>query len=339
MAVKTDAKRRYWLLTMPRTASNLLVTILNLTEQGVRPCYHGGYFFFTSAMARLSLYHKPMSEWTPEQRKIVDDQMRENFDNLQDYLEAAEEGDQKILVKEHISFLNNPAFESEYMYGATDGDDASWKDVLPARHGASSTRSSPNFTVLPDEFLKTWHPTFLIRHPAKMLPSLFRTANHDEMQMDGKGRSQKEPFDVESTLKFVRALHEFYVGHFGPDSQWPVVLDADDIITHPELVIKYAGMVGLDAEKLKFSWEKMSPEKLESLPPAQRIMIQTLSSSTGLLREKVAGKICIAEEAKKWKCEFGEETGAKLEKRVNDMMDDYEYLHKRRGKFGLLEKR
>ncbi|KAK5624831.1 hypothetical protein RRF57_000547 [Xylaria bambusicola] len=317
-------KRRYWLLTMPRTASNMLVRILNLDEQGVRPApFNGGYFFFPSMVSRLKLYSKG-SEWDLED---IEATIKRSFDTLQDYLEAAEKNGQKVFVKEHIAFLNDLSLEYEHMYGTLPGD--SLPRPLPARGFPESTRSRLNQTTLPDEFLKTWYPTFLIRHPAMMLSSLYRTAQKD-FEIYGNKRANKEPFEFETTMKFVRSLFDFYCNYFGKDSKWPIVLDADDVIMYPELVMKYASLVGLDPEKLIFSWEKASQEDEEKLHGAAKIMLSTINSSTGVDKGKVAGNIDIDREAGKWRTEFGEEGGNKLEKWVRGAMPDYEYLRSRR---------
>ncbi|KAJ3580117.1 hypothetical protein NPX13_g447 [Xylaria arbuscula] len=232
---------RYWLLTMPRTASNMLVRVLNLDEQGVRPApFHGGYFFFPSMLARLKLFNKG-SEWTPEDGTSIEEGIKKSFETLQDYLEAAEGEGQKILVKEHISFLNDPKFEYEHMYGTL--PDGEILKPMTARGFPEATRSPLNMTALPDEFLKTWYPTFLIRHPAMMLSSLYRTAQKD-VEIYGSRRAEKEPFEFETTMKFTRSLFDFYSNHFGQNSKWPIVLDADDVIQYPELVMKYTSIVG-----------------------------------------------------------------------------------------------
>ncbi|KAJ2991822.1 hypothetical protein NUW58_g2379 [Xylaria curta] len=326
MTVDHPSKRRYWLLTMPRTASNMLIRVLNLDEQGVRPSRNGGYFFFPSMMARLGLYSKPSQDWTLEDHATVREGLSNSFNSLQDYLEAAEGEGQKMFVKEHISFLNSVYYEQKHMFG---GAEDSLLETTPARDFTSSTRSSLNLTSLPDEFLKTWFPTFLIRHPALMIPSLYRTARCG-IELDGKGRSKNEPYKVEATLKFVRALFDFYLNHFGKDSEWPVVLDADDIIAHPELVMKYAELVGLDPGKLRFSWEKASQEQLDKLLSAEKIMLGSFNASTGVDKGKIAGNIDLNTEAEKWRNEFGEEGGRKMERWVRDAMPDYEYLRSRR---------
>ncbi|KAI1271165.1 hypothetical protein F5Y07DRAFT_28123 [Xylaria sp. FL0933] len=322
-------KRRYWLLTMPRTASNMLVRVLNLDEQGVRPAFNGGYFFFPSMLTKMSLFNK-QSAWTPEERLKVREADQKSFDALQDYLEAAEESGETIFVKEHVSFLNDAYYEEEYMHGSVPGEDGP-PTPLPARGFSQSTRSSLNHTSLPDEFLKTWYPTFLIRHPGLMLPSLYRTAQKD-IELNGSRRANKEPLEIEVTLKFVRYLHEFYTKHFGEDSQWPIILDADDVIATPEIVMKYAKLVGLDPEKLKFSWEKASQEKLDQMQSAVKVMLSSINASTGVDKGKMAGNLDIDAEAEKWRAEFGEEGGRKLERWVRNAMPDYEYLRARRMK-------
>ncbi|KAI1746917.1 hypothetical protein F4782DRAFT_523029 [Xylaria castorea] len=319
-------KSRYWLLTMPRTASNMLVRVLNLDEQDVRPARNGGYFFFPGMLARMNLFDKPSEEWTPEEHAVVKGDTQKSFDALQDHLKAAEEEGKKIFVKEHISFLNSPYYEQEYAFGKA-------KDCLietaNARGVTQPTRSSLNLTSLPDEFLKTWHPTFLIRHPALMFPSLYRTALKG-VEMDGKGRAQPEPYEVEATLKFARTLHEFYSDYFGKNSQWPILLDADDVMASPEVVMRYAELVGLDPEKLKFSWEKMSQEQIGKMRSAEQIMLSSINASTGVDKGKMAGNINIDTEAEKWRKEFGEEGGSKLERWVRAAMPDYEYLRSKR---------
>ncbi|KAI0452020.1 hypothetical protein F5B21DRAFT_484862 [Xylaria acuta] len=319
-------KSRYWLLTMPRTASNMLVRILNLDEQGVRSARHGGYFFFPSMLARMGLYEKASENWTPEDHATLKGGMQKSIDALQDHLEAAEEEGQKIFVKEHISFLNSSYYEQKYMYGKAED---CLLETAPARGVTQPTRSSLNHTSLPDEFLKTWYPTFLIRHPALMFPSLYRTALKG-IEMDGKGRSQPEPYEVEATLKFARQLYEFYSNHFGKNSQWPVLLDADDVIASPEIVMKYAELVGLDPEKLRFSWEKASQEQIDKMQSAEKVMLSSINASTGVDKRKMAGNINIDTEAEKWRNEFGEEGGSKLERWVRAAMPDYEYLRSER---------
>ncbi|KAI1824551.1 hypothetical protein F4861DRAFT_251539 [Xylaria intraflava] len=326
MTADISSNRRYWLLTSPRTASNLLVRILNLEEQGTRPALRGGYFFLSKVMGQAKLYSKPAQEWTPEQFASIDETARNCFNNLQDYVEAATESGEKIFVKEHVFFLNSLYAEAEYLGGGKIPRPVN--AVEPMRGLTHATQSPLNLTCLPDEFLKTWHPTFLIRHPAAVLPSLYRTAQRNSETAD-MVRQQSEPFEIEASSRFARTLYDFYREHFGRDSQWPIVLDADDIMTSPDLITKYAGLVDLDPSKLQFSWERVSKEAEDKMGPLERIMFGTINSSTGVDKGKVAGDVDIDAEIAKWRSEFGKGS-EKLERWVREGMPDYEYLHARR---------
>lgn len=325
----TPIKRRFWLITSPRTASNMLVKILNLDEQGVRPGpMAGGYFFLPAAVERLTRLQTPMSAWTEEDHEVLNKAQQDAFNALQDYLAAAEQEGQRIFVKEHAFTMTNAFFEHKYTYG----DDAVSGEpkTLVARGVDNPTRSPLNLTVLPDEFLKTWHPTFLIRHPALMVPSLFRTAMADMGEHNIETRRENGPFKAETTMKWIRTLYEFYVAQFPEGSQWPIILDADDIMKTPEIVAKYAPMVGLDPAKLRFSWEKVPEEKMKAMPKTMQVMLSHISATSQIDHSKMAGNIDIDAEAAKWRADFGEEMGRKIEKCVRDMMPDYLAMHAKR---------
>lgn len=321
-------KPRYWLITMPRTASNMLVRILNLDGQGVRHVENGGYFFLKAGVKRFTMIDKPMKDWTAEEHVLVNEAQQAAFDTFQDYLAAADEEGQGVFVKEHAIMLNDPYFESEFTFGpdAVTGGPG----FLATRGVERPTRSSLNLTSMPDEFLKTWNPTFLIRHPALMMPSLYRTCQAD-IEVDGvKPRPSKTPLLAETTIRWNKTLYDFYRVHFGEDSVWPVVLDADDIMTKPELVIKYAKLVGFDPDKLHFSWDKVPEEEFKKMSPTMQVMLGSILASSKVDTSKVAGNVDIDAEAVKWRSEFGEEGGRNLEEWVRAMMPDYLAMHANR---------
>ncbi|RYP11825.1 hypothetical protein DL767_011440 [Monosporascus sp. MG133] len=324
-ADKKPTQPRYWLITSPRTASNMLVKILNLDGQGVRPAKHGGYFFLPSATRRISQLHRPINTWTEEERAEMYEVQQQCFDALQEYIAKAEEEGQTIYVKEHALLLNDPVKESEYAHGRDMGE----SQPLRAQGLEDHSRSKLNLTALPDAFLKTWNPTFLIRHPAMVFPSYYR-AVLSNIVVDGFKRETNDLADSEVTLRWVRSLYDFYAAHFPEGSPWPVVLDADDVMQSQELVARYAAMAGLDPEKLRFTWEKVPQEAVEKMPAHERRMLSSIIASDGVDKSKLAGNIDIAKEAIKWRNEFGEEAGAKMERWVRDAMPDYEYLRSKR---------
>jgi hypothetical protein len=310
----------------------MLVKILNLDAQNVRPSEHGGYFFLESAMKRFTFHDTPMSTWKTEDREDVYAAQQASFDKLQEHIAAAEKEGQRVFVKEHAFVMNDAYFESQYTFGP---DAVTGEPGTLVAHGIDHpTRSALNLTALPDEFLKTWRPTFLIRHPAMMLPSLYRTSVKDvvgDFKINGRPvRPNNAPMKAEVTMKWIKTLHSFYTAHFGEDSDWPIVLDADDIMLNPGIVTKYASLAGLDPEKLRFEWEEVSEEQLQSMPPPNRVMLSFINKSRGIDKGKVAGAIDIDAEAAKWRVEFGEQGGRNLEQWVRDAMPDYLALHAKR---------
>ncbi|RYO89589.1 hypothetical protein DL764_008552 [Monosporascus ibericus] len=316
---------RYWLITSPRTASNMLVKILNLDGQGVRHAEGGGYFFLPGFIRRLHQLQNPMNTWTEEQRTEIHETQQQCFNALQDYIAKAEDEGQIIYVKEHAMFMNDPVKENEHTHGHGVGE----SQPLKAQGLEDHSRSKLNLTSLPDVFLKTWNPTFLIRHPALTLPSYCR-AVLSGLEMDGFKRENQDLQDSEVTLRWIRSLYDFYAAHFPEGSPWPLVLDADDVMQSQELVARYAAMAGLDPEKLQFTWEKAPQEAIEKIPASQQRMLSSLLASNRVDTSKLAGNIDIAKEAIKWRSEFGEEAGAKLERLVRNAMPDYEYLRSKR---------
>lgn len=319
----SNESQRYWLISAPRTASTMLIKMLNLDEQGVRPTRHGGYYFLPAMTKRYSLQPKPTTEWTAEEIKGVQALEQQCFDNLQDYIEKTNEEGQLIFIKEHAVLLNHPWYESESLHGESTlvGEPT----PLMPRGDEKATRSEENKTVLSDEFLKTWKPTFLIRHPAMTFPSLFRM-----MRLEGFDRQNNEPNLVELTTYWQRKLLEFYESHFGQDSEWPIVLDADDVMKHPELLNEYAPKVGLDPGKLRFSWDKLPQAVVDELHPMVRGAHGSLNASDKVDLGKVAGEVDIAAEAVKWRADFGEDAAKRLERHVRDAIPDYEYMRSKR---------
>ncbi|KXJ88405.1 hypothetical protein Micbo1qcDRAFT_185026 [Microdochium bolleyi] len=337
---------RHWLVTSPRTASNLLIKMLNLDAQGVRPSHQGGYFFKPSVFVRFPLlFHDgPIDTWAETNRAAVTEVMQECLETLQDHLDASEAKRSPVFVKEHAMFVSDPSIESYFLHPEQAPHHRC--PVLVARGIAAPTRSQLNITAMPDDFLHTWTPTFLIRHPALMLPSYYRTCpDHIKMAtaaaaaaaVPAGGPSKKkkgEPSDLEMSMKWIRALYDFYADYFSQQGRGaPVVLDADDIMQSPsQLVPRYAELVGMDPGKVQLSWERASERAIKGLLPNERRMLDTILASSGVDASKVAGDVDVEVEVEKWRKEFGDGRAQKLETWVRAAMPDYEFLRERRMK-------
>lgn len=330
------SSRRFFLLTYPRTASNLLVRILALGDQPNLLSHEGGgYFFLPTVRLTMHLFRaagQRLDEWTQEERMRLRESYQTCFEVLQKHAETAEAQGKDIFVKEHAPWLMEPVAETKWVFGEHSTDKAPW--TVKASPG--QTHSPQNETVLPDEFLRTWLPTFLIRHPALVFPSIYRTC----VDLEGSevARTESRQHALEMTVHWSRTLYDWYTRQLDTPvsssdldtTTWPIILDADDIMLEPELVLRYSKIVGLDPTRLKFSWAPASKEELDKMVAPERRMLSTLSASAGIVEGKTSTNLDIDEEAKKWRAEFGEEEGAKMEKWVRAAIPDYQYMKAKR---------
>jgi hypothetical protein len=193
----------------------------------------------------------------------------------------------------------------------------------------TSQPSPNNKTVLPDSFLFTFHPTFLIRHPALVFPSYYRahmdTYGHPTTKAEELALiAELEPW---MTFHWQRTLYEFYSS--GPSK--PTILDADDVILSPAVVMKHAELIGLEKENLQWDWEPLGLEELSKIPEGRgRRFVSTISRSAGVEKGKVGEGLDLEVEAGKWMEEFGELVGGRMEVWVKGALSDYEFLRERR---------
>ncbi|EEH18466.1 hypothetical protein PABG_07527 [Paracoccidioides brasiliensis Pb03] len=326
-----DQPRRFYLLTSPRTGSNLLLKILALEDQpDVYFRKNGGYFFMplVSLRAELRCSNKHVEKLSTEQKEKLEDCTKSCLIELYRHIETAESKGKLVVIKEHTNFLTNPVVKTQFLYG----------DDQPARAMSSmrGDRSIHNETILSDEFLKTWCPAFLIRHPALSFPSFYRAS----IRADGEGFTKSIPgrrgLQMVMTMRWTRKLYDFYAEHFNKfksqsePADWPIVLDADDVMSEPAVLVKFCNIIGLDSNKLRYHWEPAKETKNPPRLPWFQAFRTTLDSSTTILTTKIAADINIDEEAKEWKKEFGEEDGQLVESYVRAAMPDYKFLKSKR---------
>lgn len=337
----SDQYRRFYLLTHPRSASNLLVRMLGLDQQpNVAKRWLNGYFFLDSFSTTddMGVRSKHPKDWAPHERTKVRQSYQESFDQFEEFLVEAEKNNQIALVKEHSYFFLDPVHQSQFYFGAEGDSEPNWMLDMPEKYGANPTKSEGNNSLFSDQFLGTFKPIILIRHPALMFPSMFR-AMMDIMKMENTpvDENAKKNFQLHFSLKSPRFFYDWYAKRLGKTGDaenqsetWPIVLDADDVINTPEVVTKLAELVGLDKESLRFSWEKSPLPSGDKHAERGKRMLSTVSESTGVIKGKAANGLDIDVEAKKWKEEFGEEDGSMIEGYVRRTMPDYEYLLEKR---------
>ncbi|PNS18743.1 hypothetical protein CAC42_5282 [Sphaceloma murrayae] len=330
-----DSPKRNWLFTYPRTASNLLLKVLDLKNQPV--IYPGNGLFLPIMMTRQGQLMKsgvtPLDSMTPENRTALMDAYTAGIAKVTTAASASPST--PLFISEHACWLTEPVARTTAMLGADAAKEDPWTVPIP---DIAPAHSATNETFMPDAFLLSFAPSFIIRHPALALTSMYR-AQTDMYGPQMALMSLKSPWWQEVTSVIPsRKIYDWYVSQFpqfDPAApgvvSWPIVLDADDILSSPDVVRKYAAATGLDEAKLKFEWEpERKPGEAFRGPKFQERFSDTIANSTGIRQDKKAGEIDVAKEVSKWKTEFGDEAAVELEKRLKEEMESYEYLRAKR---------
>ncbi|KAK4236053.1 hypothetical protein C8A03DRAFT_17271 [Achaetomium macrosporum] len=338
---------RLLLISVPRTASNLLLKILNIHHQpNVLTNDKGGYFFFDAYVSGVQdgRFLTPLEQWSEEARTQLRDLYQGSLDKLEEWSARARADNKTMFSKEHSFLFLNPAI----LFAPPGGEDAAssgpmsqfFRLRIPESYGPQQTWSPNNRTVLSDEYLRTWQMAFLIRHPALAFPSLYRAmmkmTKEGIMTEDGaRGANPRSTL----TLKWTRMLFDWcceqtqQLSNGQKEAAMPLLLDAHDIIHNPSVVLRFCEAAGLDKNAVQFEWnaeEKKIDWNNDFGAKSQAIMLSTLQNSTGIVKDKAPAVIDVKAEAEKWKEEFGPEVGGMIEQAVLDAMPDYEYLREKR---------
>ncbi|EED18828.1 hypothetical protein TSTA_125420 [Talaromyces stipitatus ATCC 10500] len=340
--LSTKEPRRVYLFTHPRVTSNLLVKILNVKEQNVPPSDKGGYFFQTPVYKaiELKIRHKATTAWTDDEVSAIRELYEKSISDLQKWIDEAEKNGQFVFIKEHAIFMIDPVSVTNYHphkradKERADGTEAlselrkQWQFGRSCGEVELPNPSPLNQTVVSDEFLLSFTPTFLIRHPALTFPSFLRAYIGEGMpKTNFEASALVDELDHSMTFHWMHHLYDFYVSK-GIE---PLVVESDDVISSHEVVIDYAHHIGLDTEKLHWNWSPASEKQLEMGGNSRlQRFLGTIMSSSGVMNDKMAKNLDLAVERKKWKQEFGGLIGEKMVEWVEAAMEDYEYLKERR---------
>jgi hypothetical protein len=284
--------RLYILVSCPRTASSLAVKVFNPEEQPniQKPNNNGGFYsasggsFFLPVVQRvteLKLHGKPVPEWTEIERALIKTTYHECFGRFVKYTIDAQSARKNAFANEHASFFFGSPGLAEVAYPGKKDTEQVWMNKYSG--GMQGTRSVLNNTFMPDEFLNITHPIFLIRHPAVSFPSFERQM----LALPSKGWVSAEERNIAMTYSFTRSLYSYYSNHYAKNPskdgvKWPLVIDADDMINHQDLLLDIGELMHLQRTKMQFKWDKKTPKQLAELPVAMTTMMGTLNASTGI---------------------------------------------------------
>jgi hypothetical protein len=320
-----ESPRHVAFFSHPRTASNLVLKILNIAEQPDVLTQHGPPDHHFTPAIKVEFDDdgrvKRFCESSGEMQKAMMDHFEQSLTTLNEYATHAASDGKIAFFREHSISLSDPAAQYCFYAGTTiDGENA-WS--IPSSWKCDNRRTPLNRTVLPDEFLRRWFPIFIIRHPASAFSSYFRILTSSD---SSKAKIQQQAAMV-NTYHWTRSLYDCYKLSFGTQG---IILDADDIMANPQLLVNVSKTIGLDPSRLKFTWTAtQTPEEIAAKAaqnPQHLEFMETLDRSTGIVQDKTRLSINLDREKGKWREQFGSEQSAKLEAWVIAAMSDYKYL-------------
>ncbi|KAJ3856517.1 hypothetical protein EV368DRAFT_32220 [Lentinula lateritia] len=365
---ETKQPRRIALFSHPRTNSNMFTKLFASQPDIVQHTYP----------------FMPGYMWGPDRRlgyksKEVEDMyatLKSNYDtlttqqSLDDLQRAFAETEAQIpLTKEHVCFMIHPKVVAkdlaEYSYPEYPlkplVDHKYDTDSPSALENAANAAILTNPTFVPDRFINTLTPIFIIRNPIRMIPSWYKNTS------ENFGATTKEsewPFTA--TFHWCRILYDYYDNYFKAHPRLgypilPLVVDGDDLVLHTEdIMTQLCDHIHLDSSAVKYTWESgdpysswpaaAAPDDLKT--PAVKKVIDAfggnVARSTGVIRDaevrliltafsrfswcqqKYSKPLNLEEEGNKWAEIWGKEVADDLVESVKKAMVDYDYMLQRR---------
>ncbi|KAK8033732.1 hypothetical protein PG991_003130 [Apiospora marii] len=210
-----------------------------------------------------------------------------------------------------------------------------------------------NPTVLPEEILRGYHFTFLIRHPRFSIPSLYKistppgsdtTGWHGFHSDDAGYRELRILFDY---LKSTRQIGPVVAsgtsrpidqGDCAPEDSYEArpdtsveicVIDADDLLNEPQKVCRaYCASVGLQFNPSMLSWQSADDQKRaqDAFQKSWAIHVDALSSKSLDPSKNATEMLSVTEENAMWARRFGEDGAQVIRQHVDTNTPHYDYL-------------
>ncbi|KAG7100137.1 hypothetical protein E1B28_001918 [Marasmius oreades] len=210
------------------------------------------------------------------------------------------------LTKEHICFMIHPKVVAkelaeysypEYPLSPLVDHELDIKSSSTS-NGESPTAVPRNPTFVPDRFMNTLTPIFIIRNPARMIPSWYKNISE---HFGGTTKDSEWPFTA--SFRWCRIVFDYYEEYFKAHPRagfpnLPLVVDGDDLILHTtDIMEQTCDLIHLDSSAVKYTWETgdpysswpaaAAPEDMKT--PAVRNVIESfggnIARSTGVVRD------------------------------------------------------
>lgn len=315
------------LISIPRTASNLVTHLLALPSQpSVLAHPRDGYFFLPAISARFthSTFTRPFSSWSPQEKTFLDEALAQGISAWEAWIADAEKKGLGTYVKEHVNWMISPKVETAFLHPRS--ETVATASRPPSHDLALDVFSNP--TAVPSKFWTRVRTTLLVRHPALTFPSALRTAIDNEGLEAVLKEENEYIMQWECTFEWHMMLYQFLTSQ--DIGRKPLIIDASQL--QDEMFVQgYVDAVGLDSRLLRTRWAATSKEEQGKLGAVERRMKDTLLGSSGIVPSKLSSQfIDVAAHKQDWESEFGLILAQRLERLVQGAMQQYEWLYERR---------
>lgn len=191
--------------------------------------------------------------------------------------------------------------------------------VTNAASRISKDPEKTNPTIFPDEFLKSWTPVFLVRHPALSFESWYRAES---------GARNVDIFDKQwafyTSFQYSRQLYDWYLSNVtGPDDM-PIVVEADDMLEKSSTIETLCDLLKMDKQHILDEWEVIEAPK--NAGSRELKYMSGYWNSTSVDQSKSSRGLDMVKRYSLWQDEFGSLVSKELLRLVENAMPDYEYL-------------
>ncbi|TKA28163.1 hypothetical protein B0A50_04134 [Salinomyces thailandicus] len=111
-------------------------------------------------------------------------------------------------------------------------------------------------------------------------------------------------------------------------TSWPIIIDANDVLNNaPALCSRLCREFGIDENGIQYTWQPLL-EKERHNDPVKAHFGQSILGSSGI-KAAIETNIDLDAEEASWCKEFDETVAGQMRKRVDEEIEDYQYLVQR----------
>lgn len=70
-------------------------------------------------------------------------------------------------------------------------------------------------------------------------------------------------------------------------SLWPLILEAEDVISNPGVLRAFCDRIGMNADKIRTFWGAVAPDDTAGIDATKRVRQSTLVESSGIIAERL----------------------------------------------------